>query len=188
MSKIKDTERRPVGDGMISAAARKVLMGEQSIDFDCPSCGKKISVSLPSNIVSCTVRCTYCDCSIGLSDRGLKSKSIVVKKLWPGEPILQALFITEKGSEIQLETMLPPEMFEEILAKVTKYMRSKAYARIHPAAKNVEQGLESIGTFIVQRSRRKSGPASSWLFERMEICPNEAKTKEKLFWGSCAPR
>ena len=45
-----------------------------------------------------------------------------LKKLWPGEPILQALFITPKGSEIQLETMLPPKMFEEILARVTNYM------------------------------------------------------------------
>ena len=51
----------------------------------------------------------------------LRNKT-VLKKLWPGKPILQALFITEKGSEIQLETTLPPVMFEEILAKVTKYM------------------------------------------------------------------
>lgn len=51
----------------------------------------------------------------------LRSKT-VLKKLWPGKPILQALFITKKGSEIQLETMLPPKMFEEILARVTNYM------------------------------------------------------------------
>lgn len=36
----------------------------------------------------------------------------VLKKLWPGKSILQALFITQKGSEIHLEATLPPKMFE----------------------------------------------------------------------------
>jgi hypothetical protein len=55
----------------------------------------------------------------------LRSKA-ALKKLWPGKPILQALFITEKGSEIQLETLLPPAMFEEILARVANYMSDLA--------------------------------------------------------------
>ena len=81
MKSKKNTERFPPGDGMISKSARKVLTAgvvlDQSIQFTCPSCGKSKLLNLPMNVISCTVRCNYCNCSIGLSGKGLKSKSII---------------------------------------------------------------------------------------------------------------
>jgi uncharacterized Zn finger protein len=51
---------------------------EQQINFDCPSCGSQTQFKLPKDIViSCTVRCVQCGCTVGLSGKGMKSQSII---------------------------------------------------------------------------------------------------------------
>lgn len=52
---------------------------EQSVTWRCPSCGVTTTSHLPLTTISCTVRCTNCDCSIGLSGRDLKRTSIVYR-------------------------------------------------------------------------------------------------------------
>lgn len=57
-----------------------------------------------------------------------KRTKAALKKEWPGEPIIQALFITSAGSEVELETCLPPELFKEITTKVLEHMGSDGAA------------------------------------------------------------
>ena len=48
-----------------------------------------------------------------------------LKKLWPNQFFVQALFVTELGSEIRVETNLPKELFTEVLNKVCAHMGRK---------------------------------------------------------------
>ena len=61
-----------------------------------------------------------------------------LKKQWPGKFIVQALFITEEGSEIQLEADLPKDIFTDVLGKILKHMTKKEDIPVQLGKKTVQ--------------------------------------------------